>query len=64
LGHEKYFNKIRNILKITLILLISSYLNFVDLNTLIENVIPLSISFKYRKVKILKFPNGPHINPL
>ena len=61
---QKYFNKIRNILKITLILLISYYLNFLDLNTLIENVIPLSISLKYRGVKFLKFPNGPHINPL
>nr|YP_009690199.1 hypothetical protein PPIT_000095 [Porodaedalea pini]QEG56979.1 hypothetical protein PPIT_000095 [Porodaedalea pini] len=33
------------------------------LTNLISNVIPISISLKYRKIKNIKFPNGPHIKP-
>ena len=29
---------------------------------LILNVVPVSISLKYRKNNIINFPNGPHIN--
>jgi len=30
---------------------------------LVLNVVPLSVSLKYRKKNFIKFPNGPHITP-
>jgi group I intron endonuclease len=61
--NKKYFNKIRNTFKLTLILLTFCYLNSLEFNTLVENVLPLSISLKYRKIKNINFPKGPHKNP-
>jgi hypothetical protein len=61
--YTKYFNKIRNILKIILIILTFYYFNYLDSNILVDNVIPISVAVKHRKIKNLKFPNGPHRTP-
>jgi cytochrome c oxidase subunit 1 len=47
--YKKYFNKIRNILKIIFIPLTLYYFNSLESDILINNAIPLSISLKYRK---------------
>lgn len=62
--YKKHFNKIRNISEITLIILIFCYFNFLEIDTLVDTVTSLSISLKYRKIKNIKFPNGPHKLPL
>jgi heme/copper-type cytochrome/quinol oxidase subunit 1 len=65
----KYFNKVTfNLMKLLLLcILIILFLfikyNIIDLNILISNVIPVSISLKYRNNKKINFPNGPHIKP-
>jgi group I intron endonuclease len=59
----KYFNKIRNIFKLTLIFLIFWLSKSLDFSILINSVLPISISLKYRKNQINKFPNGPHRKP-
>src|SRR6266702_5268445 len=61
--HNKYFNKIQYIFKLTLVFLIFFLSKSLDFNTLVNSVIPLSISLKYRDSKNLKFPKGPHKNP-
>ena len=59
----KYFNKIRNIFKLTLILLIFWFSKSLDFSILVNSVLPISVSLKYRKNQINKFPNGPHRKP-
>jgi heme/copper-type cytochrome/quinol oxidase subunit 1 len=67
---NKYFNKVKfNLMKqllvfnlIILFLLLNEY-SIIDLNFLISNVIPISISLKYRNNKKIIFPIGPHIKP-
>jgi heme/copper-type cytochrome/quinol oxidase subunit 1 len=67
---NKYFNKVKfNLMKqllvfnlIILFLLLNEY-SIIDLNILISNVIPISISLKYRNNKKIIFPIGPHIKP-
>lgn len=61
--HNKYFNKIQYIFKLTLVFLIFFLSKSLDFTTLVNSVIPLSISLKYRDSKNLKFPKGPHKNP-
>ncbi len=74
--HFKYFNKvIFNIneqllvfnlspLGLVLYLIINEdTVILIDSIYLISNVVPVSISLKYRKNKNIKFPNGPHIKP-
>jgi len=64
LGHDKkYFNKIRNILKFTLIFLILLYSKSLDSSILVNSILPLSIYLNYRKRKIHKFANGQHKKP-
>ena len=65
----QYFYKInlkRLILKLNFILFyIFIYVYIINLNDfifLINYVIPISISLKYRKFQNIKFPHGPHIN--
>jgi group I intron endonuclease len=62
----KYFNKnkIRIIFNFTLIWGFLYHSNSLDFYILLNSVLPLSISLKYRKNQINKFPNGPHIKPL
>jgi cytochrome c oxidase subunit 1 len=60
----KYFNKIRNILKFTLIFLVLLYSKSLDSSILVNSVLPLSVSLKYRKSKNHKFANGLHKKPL
>ena len=60
----KYFNKIRNILKFTLIFLVLLYSNSLDSSILVNSVLPLSIYLKDRKSKIHIFANAPHKKPL
>ena len=40
-----------------------TFLSMLDGIILISNIIPISISLKYRKNKKIHFPNGPHIKP-
>jgi group I intron endonuclease len=60
---NKYFKKIQYIFKLTLVFLIFLLFKSLDFTILINSVIPLSISLKYRDNKNLKFPNGPHKKP-
>ena len=59
----KYFNNIRLILNFTLVFLIFLLYNSLDSTEIIYSVSPLSISLKYRNIKNLNFPNGPHKKP-
>lgn len=59
----KYFNNIRLIFKFTLVFLIFLLSNSLDFTEIVYSVSPLSISLKYRNIKNLNFPNGPHKNP-
>ena len=68
----KYFNKvifslIGNILVFNLIIFhFLIYLDIIFLNDyfiLINNIIPISVSLKYRKINKIHFPFGPHIKP-
>lgn len=66
----KYFNKVKfNLMEqllvfnlIILFLFLNEY-SIIDLNILISNVVPISISLKYRNNKKVIFPIGPHIKP-
>lgn len=60
----KYFNKIRNILKFTLIFLVLLKLNSLDSSILVNSVWPISIYLKHRKNQIHKFANGQHKKPM
>jgi group I intron endonuclease len=59
----KYFNKIQNIFKLTLIFLIFLLSKSLDISILENSALILTIPLKYSKNKTLKFPNGPHKNP-
>ena len=56
----KFFDKIRHILNFTLFFLIFLLSESLDFHILIDSVLPISVSLKYRKNKNIKFPNGPH----
>lgn len=63
-----FFNEIKHIQKIIIwaagiILLYFINIGNIEINSIFLNVIPVSISLKYRKNKNIKFPNGPHIKP-
>lgn len=60
----KYFNKIRNIFKFTLVLFIIFYSQSLDFPILVNSVLPLSIYLKYIKNPVNKLPHGPHKKPL
>jgi group I intron endonuclease len=71
----QYFNKVNfNIYKQHLVLFFIIFLYFYnseDINKILTDfinlkvnvVVPVSISLKYRKIKNIHFPNGPHIKP-
>ena len=44
-------------------LLLFILLDNLSLILIINSLIPVSVSLKYRKIKTIKFPNGPHIKP-
>jgi heme/copper-type cytochrome/quinol oxidase subunit 1 len=67
----KYFNKGGNIFNLIEQLLICNLIklillneySIIDLNIFMSNIVPISISLKYRNNKNINFPNGPHIKP-
>ena len=63
IANIKYFNRIWLIFKFTLIFLIFLLSNSLDFTEIVYSVSPLSISLKYRNIKNLNFPNGPHKKP-
>ncbi len=59
------FNTILLILifSVLYIFIIEEFLICLDSLIFISNIIPISVSLKYRKIENIKFPMGPHIKP-
>jgi heme/copper-type cytochrome/quinol oxidase subunit 1 len=63
---KTFFNEIKHIQQLIINIIIFLYfinIGNIEINSIFLNVIPVSISLKYRKNKKIKFPNGPHIKP-
>jgi len=58
---SQYFSRVIYKIIITLVFLVFIFFNSFDFTNLVNSIIPVVISLKYRNNKNLKFPNGPHI---